>query len=162
MMSLFNPWVILSILIAIGSAFGGGYSKGKHDEFAKQQLEIAALNADARQKEQALVAAVNTQSNQLMKANQNAKLLQQKRNSDIDSGALKLRIAVKASECAVHTSSDTTATSGNNSGSASAELDGETSKALIAITDEGDAAIRKLATCVSLYNEALQTLKVKP
>ena len=161
-MSLFNPWVILGILIAIGSAFGGGYSKGKHDEFTKQQLEIAALNADARQKEQALVSAVNTQSNQLMKANQNAKLLQQKRNSDIDSGALRLRIAVKASECAVHTSSDTTATSGSNSGSASAELDPETSKALIAITDEGDAAIRKLATCVSLYNEALQTLKVKP
>jgi hypothetical protein len=161
-MSLFNPWVILGILIAIGSAFGGGYSKGKHDEFAKQQLEIAALNADARQKEQALVAAVNTQSNQLMKANQNAKLLQQKRNTDIDSGALKLRIAVKASECAVQTSADSPVTSGSNSGSASAELDGETSKALIAITDEGDAAIRKLATCVSLYNEALQTLKVKP
>ena len=161
-MSLFNPWVILGILIAIGSAFGGGYSKGKHDEFTKQQLEIAALNADARQKEQALVAAVNTQSNQLMKANQNAKLLQQKRNSDIDSGALRLRIAVKASECPVHASSDAPVTSGSNSGSASAELDPETSKALIAITDEGDAAIRKLATCVSLYNEALQTLKVKP
>jgi hypothetical protein len=161
-MSLFNPWVILGILIAIGSAFGGGYSKGKHDEFTKQQLEIAALNADARQKEQALVSAVNTQSNQLMKANQNAKLLQQKRNTDIDSGALRLRIAVKASECAVPTSSDTPITSGSNSASASAELDGETAKALIAITDEGDAAIRKLATCVSLYNEALQTLKVKP
>ena len=161
-MSLFNPWVILSILIAIGSAFGGGYSKGKHDEFTKQQLQIAALNADARQKEQALVSAVNTQSNQLMKANQNAKLLQQKRNSDIDSGALRLRVAVKASECAVQASSDAPVTSGDNSGSASAELDGETSKALIAITDEGDAAIRKLATCVSLYNEALQTLKVKP
>jgi hypothetical protein len=161
-MSLFNPWVILGILIAIGSAFGGGFAKGKHDEFAKQQLEIAALNADAQQKEQALVAAVHTQSNQLMKANQNAKLLQQKRNSDIDSGDLKLRVAVKTSECAVHASSDAPVTSGDNSGSASAELDGETSKALIAITEEGDAAIRKLATCVSLYNKALQTLKVKP
>ena len=161
-MSLFNPWVILGILIAIGSAFGGGYSKGKHDEFTKQQLQIAALNADARQKEQALVSAVNTQSNQLMKANQNAKLLQQKRNSDIDSGALRLRVAVKASECAVQASSDAPVTSGDNSGSASAELDPEIAKALIAITDEGDAAIRKLATCVSLYNEALQTLKVKP
>ena len=161
-MSLFNPWVILGILIAIGSAFGGGYSKGKHDEFTKQQLQIAALNADARQKEQALVSAVNTQSNQLMKANQNAKLLQQKRNTDIDSGALRLRVAVKASGCPVPTSADAPVTSGSNSASASAELDPETSKALIAITDEGDAAIRKLATCVSLYNEALQTLKGKP
>ena len=161
-MSLFNPWVILGILIAIGSAFGGGYSKGKHDEFTKQQLQIAALNADARQKEQALVSAVNTQSTPLMKANQNAKLLQQKRNTDIDSGALRLRVAVKASGCPVPTSADAPVTSGSNSASASAELDPETSKALIAITDEGDAAIRKLATCVSLYNEALQTLKGKP
>jgi hypothetical protein len=160
-MSLFNPWVLLSIVMAIFSSFGGGYYKGKHDENTRQQIEIAALNADARQKEQALTSAVNAQANQLMKANQNAKLLSQKRAADIDSGALKLRIAVKASECSVHTSSDTSATTGANSGTTSAELDRETSKALIAITDEGDAAIRKLNTCLSLYNEALQTLKGK-
>lgn len=161
-MSLFNPWVLLGIILFVTSSFLGGYYKGSEDEVLKQQAEIAKLNEESRQKEQALVSAVNAQANQLMKANQNAKLLQQKRIADIDSGALKLRIAVKASECSVHTSSDTTTTSGSNSGSASAELDGETSKALIAITDEGDAAIRKLNTCVSLYNEALQTLKVKP
>ena len=161
-MSLFNPWVLLGILLAVASSFGTGYLKGTNDENDRQKLEIAALNEDARQKEQVLVTAVQNQSLKLQKANQNAKLLQQKRNSDIDSGALKLRIAVKASECAVQASSDAPVTSGDNSGSASAELDGETSKALIAITDEGDAAIRKLATCVSLYNEALQTLKVKP
>ena len=160
-MSLFNPWVLLSIVMAIFSSFGGGYYKGKHDENTRQQIEIAALNADARQKEQALTSAVNAQANQLMKANQNAKLLSQKRTADIDSGALRLRIAVKASECSVHTSSDTSTPTGVNSGTTSAELDGETSKALIAITDEGDAAIRKLNTCLSLYNEALQTLKGK-
>ena len=161
-MSLFNPWVLLGILLAVASSFGTGYLKGTNDENDRQKLEIAALNEDARQKEQVLVTAVQNQSLKLQKANQNAKLLQQKRNTDIDSGALKLRIAVKASGCPVQASSDAPVTSGDNSGSASAELDGETSKALIAITDEGDAAIRKLATCVSLYNEALQTLKVKP
>jgi len=161
-MSLFNPWVLLGILLAVASSFGTGYLKGTNDENDRQKLEIAALNEDARQKEQVLITAVQNQSLKLQKANQNAKLLQQKRNSDIDSGALRLRVAVKASECAVQASSDAPVTSGDNSGSASAEIDGETSKALIAITDEGDAAIRKLATCVSLYNEALQTLKVKP
>ena len=161
-MSLFNPWVLLGIILFVTSSFLGGYYKGSKDEVLKQQAEIAKLNEESRQKEQALASAVNAQANQLMKANQNAKLLQQKRIADIDSGALKLRIAVKASECSIHTSSDAPVTSGDNSGSTSAELDGETSKALIAITDEGDAAIRKLNTCVSLYNEALQTLKVKP
>ena len=160
-MSVFNPYVLLGIAFAVLSAFGGGYYKGGQNEITKQQLEIAKLNADARQKEQALTAAVNAQATQLMKANQNAKLLQQKHNADIDSGALKLRIPVKTSECSLHASSDTPATSGDNSGTSSAELDGETAKALIAITDEGDAAIRKLNTCLSLYNEALETLKGK-
>jgi hypothetical protein len=161
-MSLFNPYVLLGIVLAIFSAFGGGYYKGGQDEVSRQQLEIAKLNSDARQKEQALTAAVNAQATQLMKANQNAKLLQQKHNADIDSGALKLRVAVKASECALHASTDATATSGADLGTATAELDGETSKALIALTSEGDAAIRKFNTCVNLYNEALQTLKGKP
>ena len=160
-MSIFNPYILLGIVLFVLSSFGGGYYKGGQDEVTKQQLEIAKLNGEARQKEQALTAAVNAQATQLMKANQNAKLLQQKHNADIDSGALKLRIAVKASECSVHTSSDTSTSTGVNSGTTSAELDGETSKALIAITDEGDAAIRKLNTCLSLYNEALQTLKGK-
>ena len=159
-MSLFNPWVLLSIAMAIFSSFGGGYFKGKHDENTRQQLEIASLNAQARQKEQVLAAAVNAQATQLMKANQNAKLLQQKRNADLDSGALKLRIPVKT-DCSVPTSSDTTSAVGSNAGTSSAELDGQTAKSLVAITDEGDTAIRKLNTCIALYNEAYQTLKGK-
>lgn len=160
-MSLFNPWVILTLICSfLGFGFQS-YLLGEQHEQKKQQLEIARLNNEARQKEQALTSAVNVQANQLMKANQNAKLLSQKRNTDIDSGALRLRIPVKTSECSLHASSDTPTTSGDNSGTSSAELDGETAKALIAITDEGDAAIRKLATCVTLYNEALQTLKGK-
>jgi len=161
-MSIFNPYVLLGVIFAIVSAFGGGYYKGGRDEVARQQLEIAKLNAESRVKEQALVSAVNAQANQLQKANQNAKLLQQKHNADIESGVLKLRVAVKASECAVSASTDATATSGANLGDATAELDGETSKALIAITSEGDEAIRKLATCVSLYNQARETLRSKP
>ena len=161
-MSLFNPYVLLGIVLAIFSAFGGGYYKGGQDETTRQQLEIAKLNSDARQKEQALTAAVNAQATQLMKANQNAKLLQQKHNADIDSGALKLRIPVKTPVCPVSASTDAPATSGADLGTATAELDGETAKALIALTAEGDAAIRKFNTCVNLYNEALQTLKGKP
>ena len=161
-MSIFNPYVLLGIIFAIVSAFGGGYYKGGRDEVTRQQLEIAKLNAESRVKEQALVSAVNAQANQLQKANQDAKLLQQKHNADIESGMLKLRIAVKASDCPIPASTDATVTSGANLGTATAELDGEASKALIALTSEGDAAIRKLATCVALYNEARETLRSKP
>jgi len=160
-MSLFNPWVLLSILIAISSSFGGGYFKGKHDEVTRQQLEIAALNAEARQKEQILISTIQTQSNKLQKANQDAKLAQQKRNSAIDSGALKLRIPVKAPDCSVSTASDATPASGD-SVQATAELDPTIAKSLIAITDQGDSNTRQLNACIDAYNAAYQTLKGKP
>jgi hypothetical protein len=159
-MSLFNPYVLLGIVLAVVSAFGGGYYKGGHDETVRQEIEIAKLNAEARQKEQALTAAVNAQATQLAKANQNAKLIQQKRNTDIDSGALQLRIPVKTI-CPVSTP-DNPAPASGNSVQATAELDREVAKSLVAITDQGDANTRQLNACIDAYNSAYQTLKGKP
>ena len=157
-MSLFNPWVLLGILLAVASSFGTGYLKGSNDEVSRQQLEIASLNAQAREKEQILVTAIQNQSLKLQKANQDAKLVQQKRNSDIAAGTLKLRIPVKAPDCPVHTASDAPVASGD-SVQATAELDRETAKNLIAITDQGDANTRQLNACIDAYNAAYQTLK---
>ena len=109
-------------------------------------------------KEQALITVVQTQSIKLQKANQDAKLAQQKRNSDIESGALRLRLPVKAPVCPVHTASDAPATP-RDSVQASAELDGETAKSLVAITDQGDANTRQLNACIDAYNSVYQTLK---
>ena len=159
-MSLFNPWVLLGILMAVVSSFGGGYFKGKHDEVTRQQLEIAALNAEAREKERILVSAIQTQATKLQKANQDAKLAQQKRNADIDSGSLKLRIPTKTS-CPISTATDTAPASGD-SVQATAELDPTIAKSLIAITDQGDANTRQLNACIDAYNAAYQTLKGKP
>jgi prophage endopeptidase len=153
-MSLFNPWVLLV------SSFGGGYFKGKNDEVTRQQLEIAALNAEAREKERVLVSAIQTQATKLQKANQDAKLAQQKRNVDIDNGILKLRIPTKTS-CPISTATDTTPASGD-SVQATAELDREIAKSLVAITDQGDANTRQLNACIDAYNAAYQTLKGKP
>ena len=157
-MSLFNPWVLLGILLAIASSFGTGYLKGSNDEVSRQQLEIASLNAQAREKEQILVTAIQNQSLKLQKANQDAKLVQQKRNSDIAAGNLKLRIPVKAPDCPVHTASDAPVASGD-SVQATAELDREIAKSLVAITDQGDANTRQLNACIDAYNAAYQTLK---
>ena len=157
-MSLFNPWVLLGILLAVASSFGTGYLKGSNDEVSRQQLEIASLNAQAREKEQILVTAIQNQSLKLQKANQDAKLVQQKRNSDIAAGTLKLRIPVKAPDCPVHTASDAPVAP-RDSVQATAELDRETAKNLIAITDDGDKAIRQLNACIDAYTSVYQTLK---
>ena len=160
-MSIFNPYVLLGIVLAVLSAFGSGYWKGSEDEITRQQLEIAKLNAEARQKEQILVSAIQTQATKLQKANQDAKLVQQKRNADIDSGALRLRIPVKATHCPLSTSTDTTPAP-RDSGEERAELDSETAKSLVSITDSGDEAIRQLTACQQAYESIYQTLKGKP
>jgi len=160
-MSIFNPYVILGIVLAVLSAFGSGYWKGSEDEITRQQLEIAKLNAEARQKEQILVSAIQTQTTKLQKANQDAKLAQQKRNADIDSGSLRLRIPVKATNCPIQATTDTAPASGD-SGQERAELDREIAKSLIAITEQGDSNTRQLNSCIEAYNSIYETLKGKP
>ena len=156
-MSLFNPWVLLGIIMSVMSAFGGGYYKGKSDEHTRQQLEIAALNAKARETEQAMAQVAQTYGQTLRKANNAAKLKEDKLRADIAGGSLSLRIPVKT-QCAVSAAGDATASAGGDSGTASAELDRQTAESLIAITAEGDAAIRKLNTCIQTY-EQMRTMK---
>jgi hypothetical protein len=159
-MSLFNPWVLLGIVLAVLSSFGGGYWKGGNDEFAKQQMEIARLNQEARQKEQALVTAVQNQATELVKANSNAKIVIQKRNSDIDSGALKLRIPVKETSCPT-LSAASDAPIAERSDSSTAELQPETSRTILAIADEADLTARKLNACIATYNQVREMINHK-
>jgi hypothetical protein len=142
---------LLSGLIALLLTFGGGYFYGKYVEREAQQVEVDRLNTEARAKEQALAAAVTTTAEALRKTNEKAKLATKQRDAAIDSGALKLRL--KAT-CPVPAATDTPSPSGDNRGEASAELDREIAKALVAITDEGNRAIEKLNACITLYNNA--------
>jgi hypothetical protein len=157
-MSLFNPYVILGIVLTVLGAFGSGYYKGGNDESQRQQLEIAELNAKARETEQAMTKVAQTYGDTLRKANNVAKIKEAKLRADLDSGALKLRIPVKAPNCTVSVSETTATASGSDTGTASAELDRQTSEALIAIAADGDAAIRKLNACIQTY-ETLRNMK---
>ena len=157
-MSLFNPWVLLGILMAVLSAAGGGYFKGQHDENTRQQVEIAALNAKARETEQAMAQVAQTYGQTLRKANNVAKVKEDKLRADIASGERRLFIPVKAPDCAVPTTADAAPADGDNSGETSAELSGQVSESLIAIASEGDTAIRKLNACIDSY-ETLRNMK---
>jgi hypothetical protein len=142
---------LLSGLIALLLTFGGGYFYGKHVEAEAQQVEINKLNTEARIKEQALATAVTTTAEALRKTNEKAKTVTKERDAAIDSGALKLRVKTT---CPVPASPDPATPTGDSGGEASAELDRETAKALVAITDEGNRAIEKLNACITLYNNA--------
>ena len=154
-MSLFNPWVLLGILMAVLSAAGGGYYKGQHDENTRQQVEIAALNAKARETEQNMAKVANTYAETLRKSQNAARTKETKLRADVASGALRLSIPTQSPVCST---SVTAATAGDNSGEARTELSGQVSETLIAIASEGDAAIRKLNQCIQTY-ETLKGMK---
>jgi uncharacterized iron-regulated membrane protein len=147
---------LLGGLLVLVLVFGGGYCTGKHYEQEAQQAEVDRLNTEARAKEVALAAAVTTTANALRVSNEKAKTMAKQRDAAIDSGALRLR--VKAT-CPVPASPDPATPTGDGGGEASAELDRETAKALVAITDEGNRAIEKLNACISLYNQAIESQK---
>jgi hypothetical protein len=154
-MSLFNPWVLLGILMAVLSAAGGGYFKGSHDENVRQQVEIAALNAKARETEQNMAKVANTYAETLRKSQNAARTKETKLRADVASGALRLSIPTQSPVCSP---SVTAVTAGDNSGETRTELSGQVSETLIAIASEGDAAIRKLNQCIQTY-ETLKGMK---
>ena len=158
MLSLFNPWVLLGIVLAVLGSFGSGYWKGSSDEEAQQQIEIAALNAKARETENRMGEVAQTYAQTLRKANNVAKAKENKLRNDIVNSKLRLFIPVKAPECAVSATSDTATASGDNSGTASAELDRQTADDLVRLASEGDTAIRKLNACIQTY-ETMRTTK---
>jgi len=157
-MSLFNPWVILGIVMAILSSFGGGYYKGEHDEHTRQQVEIAALNAKARETEQAMAQVAQSYGQTLRKANNAAKVKEDKLRADIASGERRLFIPVKATECAISATSDAATASGDHIGETRAELSRSVADDLIRIASDGDTAIRKLNACIQTY-ETMRTTK---
>ena len=159
-MSIFNPWVILGFVLAMGTAFSGGYYKGKDAEYQRQQIEIAELNAKARETEQAMAKIAQTYGDTLRKANNVAKAKENQLRADLSNGSLKLRLPTKAPNCTVPVSETATAASGSDSGEARAESSGSVDVAadLLQIAADGDAAIRKLATCIETY-ETLRNTK---
>ena len=143
MLSLLNPWVLVGILSVVVSS----YFYGHHQAYVEQEKEVARLNLIERDKEQQMQQLVNTHARELERANRDAKDKVTKLQSDIASGELRLSIATRSVQASEHSPFP----SRNNE--ARAELDPEASKSLIAIVSDGDEAIRKLNTCIDIYNQ---------
>jgi hypothetical protein len=157
MFSLLNPWVIIGTICTILGAYFYGHHAGYKDCYNEAIAKVAKANQEARTKEAELTSKVNETANQLRKANETAQVKITKLTADVQSGALRLSIPI-ASNSVCATNSPTTA---NGDTTARAELDGKASANLIAITADGDKAIRSLNACITAYNQVRETLKEK-
>ena len=150
-MSIFNPYILLGVILALIGSFGSGYYKGEQDEYERQQIEIAALNTKARETEQRMGEVAQTYAQTLRKANDVAKVKENKLRNDIVSGKLRLFVPVQAPECAVPAAEDAPAPAGDTE--ARAELDPRIAESLVDLASRGDQAIRSLNACIDQYNE---------
>jgi len=132
--------------------FIGGYWKGSYDKGVEVALQVAEANNTARETEKQMAVVATTYATTLRKNETNA----QKKISDlrtaVASGERKLFIPTQASNCSVQASTDASPASGSDTGEARASLDRKVADSLIALTAEGDTAIRKLNTCIDQYN----------
>jgi len=151
--------LLLSVALLV-LVFGGGYWKGGYDKGVETALEVVEANDRARNTEAQLTTVSTTYATTLRKNEQNA----QKKITDlrlaVSSGERKLFIPItaQATNCSVQPTTDATPTSGSDTGETRAELDRKVAESLIAITAEGDTAIRKLNVCINQYNEIKEKL----
>ena len=154
MPSVFYTWVIAG-LIALGVA-GGIYEHhaGYEEAMTENALKVAEANEHARETEQKLADTLTDHATQLRKAQKNADKTAAKLKLDIGDGSLRLSLPTNG---CVQAPAGATSASGD-SGENRAELDRQTAQALVTITEDGNAAIRKHAACVDAYNEVREKL----
>ena len=137
---------LISVLI-IGGTYEYGHHQGYSERDAEVSVQIAKLNAENQQKTNTLVQQISDKDAELQKEKSNAKKEIAKRDADIASGKLQLYVKTTPnSNC-----SNAPAPSGPDT--ATAQLDPAFAQSLVAVTDDGDTAIRKLNACIATYNQ---------
>lgn len=148
--------LVIGVVVAF-VLFVGGYWKGTYDKGVAIAIEVAEANDRARQTETQMAVVATTYATTLRKNETNA----QKKINDlrvaVASGERRLFIPTQAPNCGVQASTDALPASGAT-GETRAELDRTVADALIAITAEGDTAIRKLNICIDQYNSMKETI----
>lgn len=148
---------ILSYFVFALIVFSIGYYKGNRDEYEEQQVEVQRLNKQSKEAEDRLATVATTYAQTLRKADNAAKIKQNKLIADVKSGERKLFFPTQQTQSCVSTTTDTRVTSGDTE--TRAELDGRTAEALITITSRGDKAIRDLNVCIDQYNQVKKEIE---
>ena len=150
-----NPWLIIGVLVALGSFYSYGHHKGWVERDAEMQSEIAQKNEEARAKEQELTKQLNDNSTKLQEANNAISEKQTSLDRAIRAGSLRL----KTTSC-VQTSSNTPVANGNSNQEGS-ESERQTLAAIAEIIAQGDRNTAQLNACIDSYNKVMEAVNGK-
>ena len=139
-------------------ALAGAYWKGSYDKGVEVALQVEEANNTARETEKQMAVVATTYATTLRKKETNAQKEITSLRTAVASGERRLFIPTQATNCSVQPSTNASPASGSDTGEARAELDRKVADSLIALTAEGDTAIRKLNACIDQYNTIKERL----
>ena len=140
-----NPWIILGLLSAVLTAYFYGHHAGFVDRDQEMQIEISKKNEEARERESAVRAELDTAQTNLKEAQD---VINQKQSS-LDRAISAGRVRLPAARC-VQANGNTPATAVDRP-EAQAESERETLRLIAAIASDGDKAIVQLNACIDAY-----------
>lgn len=156
-MTLANPlvrWAIAALVIAlaIAAAWLKGHGAGYDERDTELRLEVAAANARARQIERDARAKLDAITRTHHQESTDAHATIDRLRADLRAGTVRLRLpgAARLPACANF------ATAPGAEPETRAELDPATADALVAITTDGDGAIRQLNAVIDAYGVAVE------
>lgn len=154
MFGLSTIWlrVIGAAVIAalVGGVLWGTYAKGYATRDTEAKLEMSQALLRAHKKTDELQVEFDGLKSKVLKERKNAETRIAGLNAALLAGELRLSIPAPAQPGA--------ASAGPGAPEARTELDRATSASLVAITADGDAAIRDLNQCVDSYNALKEKL----
>ena len=142
---------IVAVLIAMG-VYLYGHHKGWAERDAEMQAEIAVKNEEARAKEQELQKQLNTQTSQLLEANNAVS----KKQSDLDRLINAGRVRLPSAGCVQ--ASPSAGAAPRDSAETSTESEREVLRLIAEITADGDRAINQLNACIDAYQKVKETI----
>ena len=156
MIGLINPYTILAAILIVGSTFGYGYHKGYDTRDLEMQAEIAKKNEEQREIERRSVAALTDLSYKLAKEKEDAKAANDRYMDALRDGSERLFVTVRG----VQACPNSTAAGGDRN-QARAELDPDTAREIVSLTNQGDDNTRQLNACIDAYNAVRESANIK-
>jgi len=155
-MSIFNPYVMLSLIIMLAGTYVTGHHYGYAERDVEMQAEIAKKNEESRAKEQEMAQALVDQSAKLQKVQNALSKKQSDLNALVDAGKLRLPMAEPASSC-LQASASTASASGDSQETGS-KSERQAIKDIIAIAAQGDSNAVQLNACIDAYNQVRESI----
>ncbi len=156
-----NPWLILAVLIALGSFYGYGHHKGWTQRDQEMQVEIARKNNEARKTEQEMTQKLAETSNALTEANNVVTKKQTALDAAIRAGRVRLPTpsCVSAPQSPAPPARDTeTRSEPNRPTNETSDADRATLAAIAEIVAQGDRNTAQLNACIDAYTKVMESI----